>query len=87
MLIQNTCFAGSPKQPDGHKEDGILRVWIDGEKVVDMTNMVYRKYNNVSIDTLSFNSFFGGSSDSFRAKKTEVRPGLLSLKDSRANRA
>ena len=34
--------------------------------------MAWRRYNNVSIDTLYFSVFYGGSSDSFRAKKDEV---------------
>jgi len=39
----------------------------------DQQDMSWRRYNNVSIDTLYFSVFFGGSSPSFRAKKDEVR--------------
>jgi len=50
----------------------VLQVWIDGALVVDRSDLAFRKYNNVSIDTMTLESHFGGSSDSFRAKKTEV---------------
>jgi hypothetical protein len=49
--------------------DGVLKTWLDGELVVDKTEMAWRQYNNVTIDTLYFSVFFGGSSPSFQAKK------------------
>jgi hypothetical protein len=52
--------------------DGVLKTWLDGELVVDKTEMAWRQYNNVTIDTLYFSVFFGGSSPSFQAKKDET---------------
>ena len=40
--------------------------------MVDEQNMGWRVYNNVSIDTLYFSVFFGGSSEAFQARKDEV---------------
>lgn len=45
--------------------------------MVDKQDMSWRRYNNVSIDTLYFSVFFGGSSPSFRAKKDEVRCSIV----------
>ena len=40
--------------------------------MVDQQNMGWRVYNNVSIDTLYFSVFYGGSSEEFQANKNEV---------------
>lgn len=55
----------------------MLQTWMEGPGfgpflVVDKMEMGWRRFNNVSIDTLYFSVFFGGSSPSFRAKKDEV---------------
>lgn len=60
------------------ESDGVLQTWLEAPGfepllVVDKQDMSWRRYNNVSIDTLYFSVFFGGSSPSFRAKKDEVR--------------
>jgi hypothetical protein len=64
--------AGDPGDPVSFVTDGILRTWLDGELVVDKTEMGWRQFNNVTIDTLYFSVFFGGSSPSFQAKKDET---------------
>jgi hypothetical protein len=38
----------------------------------DKTEMAWRQYNNVTIDTLYFSVFFGGSSPSFQAKERQT---------------
>ena len=71
--------SGPPHEPAGETiRDGKLQTWlqIPGEEpllVVDEQNMGWRVYNNVSIDTLYFSVFFGGSSAKFEASKDEVR--------------
>jgi hypothetical protein len=72
--------SGSPKSPKNFKPDGVLQTWIEGPGfgpllVLDKQDMSWRQYNNVSIDTLYFSVFFGGSSPSFMAKKDEVSKG------------
>jgi hypothetical protein len=72
----------SNAHPDEHGRDatdpvnfltnGKLKTWLDGELVVDKNEMAWRQYNNVTIDTLYFSVFFGGSSPTFQAKKDET---------------
>jgi hypothetical protein len=69
--------AGDPGSPRRDQRNGKLQTWLKGPgfgplMVLDKNNMGWRHFNNVSIDTLYFSVFFGGSSDSFRAKKDEV---------------
>lgn len=64
--------AGPAGGDAAHVADGVLRVWVDGVPVVDKRDMLWRKYTNVSIDTLYFSTFFGGSSPKFEASKDEV---------------
>lgn len=73
---------GAPEEQidrDDTVKDGKLQTWLHGPGfvepllVVDKQDMGWRMYNNVSIDTLYFSVFFGGSSPSFQARKDEVR--------------
>eukprot|EP00892_Ulva_mutabilis_P008553 jgi/Ulvmu1/606/UM001_0614.1 len=69
--------AGPPDEAQRFERDGVLQTWLEGPGfgpllVVDRQDMSWRRYNNVSIDTLYFSVFFGGSSPSFRAKKDET---------------
>lgn len=69
--------AGPPDEPENWKQDGVLQTWMEGPGfgpflVVEKLEMGWRRFNNVSIDTLYFSVFFGGSSPSFRAKKDET---------------
>jgi hypothetical protein len=75
----NTICTGSPGAPPNFQRDGVLQTWLQGPNfgpllVVDKHDMGWRQYNNVSIDTLYFSVFYGGSSPSFQAKKDEVCP-------------
>lgn len=63
--------AGPASEGPAYRSDGVLRVWLDGLLVVDKPGMLWRKYDNVSIDTLYFSNFFGGSSVAFQATKDE----------------
>lgn len=42
------------------KEDGIVRVWVDGRQVISLTDAVIREREDVAIDGVFFVSFFGG---------------------------
>jgi hypothetical protein len=69
--------AGSPGLPVNFKLDGVLETWLQGPdfgpvKVVEKLDLGWRQFNNVSIDTLYFSVFFGGSSPEFKATKDEV---------------
>ena len=74
------AHSGSPEQPAGLAiRNGKLQTWLQvpGQEpllVVDQQNMGWSLYNNVTIDTLYFSVFFGGSSETFQAKKDEVSP-------------
>lgn len=55
----------------------MLKTWLQGPgfgpvQVVDKNDMSWRQYTNVTIDTVYFSVFFGGSSETFQAKKDEV---------------
>lgn len=71
--------AGPPGQPANYARDGVLQTWIEGPYndvpllVLDKHDLAFRQYNNVSIDTLYFSVFFGGSNPTFEARKDEVR--------------
>jgi len=57
QVVLNT--AGEP--------DGELRVWVDGELVLERTDMRWRTAgSDWSIDSFYFSSFHGGSSDDYR---------------------
>ena len=80
--LAHICCAGPPGEPENYQRDGVLQTWLQGPDfgpflVVDKNDMEFRKYNNVSIDTLYFSVFFGGSSPSFQAKKDEVHHTCL----------
>jgi hypothetical protein len=64
--------AGDPGDPTEFLTNGVLRTWLDGELVVDKTEMAWRQFNNVTIDTMYFSVFYGGSNPTFEAKKDET---------------
>ncbi|MFK7736668.1 MAG: polysaccharide lyase [Pirellulaceae bacterium] len=46
---------------DVGKNDGQLRVWLDGVLVANRDDVYYRKSDKIGIDVLYFSTFFGGS--------------------------
>ena len=56
----------------------MLQTWLAGPrlprplKVVDEREIVWRQYNNVTVDTLSFSVFFGSSVPAYKTRKNEV---------------
>ena len=41
--------------------DGIVQAWLDGEMVLDRTDVRYRDVDSLKIDVFYFSTFFGGS--------------------------
>jgi len=41
--------------------DGYLRVFQDGQKVLDLKNLNFRMHDNLKVDGIFFSTFFGGS--------------------------
>nr|WP_158612799.1 heparin lyase I family protein [Erwinia sp. JUb26] len=56
MLVQ----LNSPNHTDGK-----IRLWIGGEKVAELANVVFRNNENLLINGLLFSTFFGGNNSSF----------------------
>ncbi|KAK9767026.1 hypothetical protein K7432_003462 [Basidiobolus ranarum] len=48
------------------KQDGVMKVWMDGQLVINYTQMVFRTKQNSRISGLLFHTFFGGASPSYR---------------------
>ncbi|KAG0286059.1 hypothetical protein BGZ98_005249 [Dissophora globulifera] len=51
-------------EPAG-KQHGLLQVYLNGNKVIDMNNMPYRTTGMVGFQGLMFSSFFGGSDPTY----------------------
>jgi hypothetical protein len=49
--------------------DGVLRMWANGVLVIDRTDMAWRQFDDVGIDTLYLSVFYGGGSPSFAPPK------------------
>ena len=73
---------------DPGAEDGRVRLWVDGEAVIDQRGVVFRTDRSVAIDGLMFSTFFGGSDadwaspqdqaawfDGFAIAEIDRRPG------------
>jgi hypothetical protein len=41
--------------------DGVLKVWVDGEKKADYSKIIWRTKSNIYIAGIQFETFFGGS--------------------------
>jgi len=51
--------------------NGVIRAWFDGQLVVEETDIRFRDTPDFAIDSLLFNSFFGGSGADWAATKNE----------------
>ena len=43
--------------------NGIMQVWLDGNLVIDESDLIYRTVDTLAIEGLFFSTFFGGSGD------------------------
>jgi len=53
------------------EHDGIIRAWLDGVLVVEVTTMRFRDIPDLQIDQISFDTFFGGNTDDWAPVKEE----------------
>ena len=53
------------------ENDGIIEAWLDGEKVLEVSNLRFRDVDSFAIDQVLFSTFFGGSSDIWAPTKDE----------------
>jgi hypothetical protein len=51
------------------RSDGRIRVWLNGIKVVDQGDIRFRDIQQLGIDGIFFDTFFGGSDDSWRSRQ------------------
>lgn len=51
-----------------------MKTWVDGQLVLEETNMLWRKYDNVTISSLFISTFFGGSDDTWASPQDQVPP-------------
>ncbi len=53
------------------QRNGVLKVWFDGNLVLNRTNLRYRTVPTLKIDKFYFSTFFGGGNDTWRNTKLE----------------
>lgn len=51
-----------------------MRTWIDDELVLEENEVLWRKYNNVSVSFFHISTFHGGSDETWNSPKDQVRP-------------
>lgn len=56
---------------DPDASDGVIRVWFDGELVVEQTDVVFRTDRSGTVDGLMFSTFFGGSDKSWASPRDQ----------------
>ncbi|QEA40487.1 hypothetical protein FGL86_16330 [Pistricoccus aurantiacus] len=54
------------------KEDGLARVWVDGQPVLEQQGIVYRTSEDVTIDGIMFSTFFGGTGKGWRTPRDQA---------------
>ena len=53
------------------KADGVLRVWVDGELVIERLDTTYRARASAGIDGMMFSTFFGGHDASWATPREQ----------------
>jgi len=56
---------------DPGKANGVARVWIDGEPVLEQDDLVFRTVPELTIDGLMFSTFFGGTGGEWRTPRDQ----------------
>lgn len=56
---------------DPSQANGMLRIWVDGQQVIEQGDIVYRTTDDVTIDGLMFSTFFGGGDKSWATPTTQ----------------
>jgi len=57
---------------DPDEENGIARIWIDGQPTLEQHGIVYRTTDRVHIDGLMFSTFFGGHGSDWRTPRDQT---------------
>ncbi|WP_111413804.1 polysaccharide lyase [Billgrantia lactosivorans] len=56
---------------DPNGEDGIVRLWIDSQPVLEQQEVVFRTTPELTIDGLMFSTFFGGNGKEWRTPRAQ----------------
>ncbi len=56
---------------DPDRQDGLMRVWIDGEPRLEVSGVEFRDVQDAHIDGLMFSTFFGGTGESWRTPRDQ----------------
>ncbi|MBD2119897.1 MULTISPECIES: polysaccharide lyase [Trichocoleus] len=51
------------------QQDGRVRVWLDGQQVLDQEGLTFRSTDKLKIDGIFFSTFFGGNDPSWATRK------------------
>ncbi|GGX95211.1 hypothetical protein GCM10007160_23450 [Litchfieldella qijiaojingensis] len=66
VTVEQEVILNTPGQ-----EDGVARVWIDGQPILEQNGIVYRTTDDVRIDGLMFSTFFGGDGSEWRTPRDQ----------------
>ena len=53
------------------QENGIVRLWVDNQPVLEQQNVVFRTTPDITIDGLMFSTFFGGTGEGWRTPRDQ----------------
>lgn len=56
---------------DPGQENGLVRIWIDGQPVLEQQNVIFRTTPDITIDGLMFSTFFGGTGEGWRTPRDQ----------------
>ena len=62
--LKQEVLLNQPGSTDGH-----IRVWLNGETVIDQSDLRFRDTKQLGIDGIFFDTFFGGNDDSWRSRQ------------------
>lgn len=57
---------------DPGKENGVARVWINSEPILEHHSINYRTRSHIFVDGLMFSSFFGGNGEEWRTPRDQT---------------
>lgn len=66
VSIEQEIMLNAPNQ-----ENGVARIWIDGQPVLEQKNIVFRTTPDITIDGLMFSTFFGGTGEGWRTPRDQ----------------
>ncbi|WP_110655634.1 polysaccharide lyase [Salinicola halimionae] len=66
MTVEEEIVLNDPAQ-----ENGVARVWINGQPTLEQQGIVYRTTDDVHIDGLMFSTFFGGHGSDWRTPRDQ----------------